>query len=140
MIGSADEFSRLRRSIDPEEYGRAAREEATEKVWLEVIARYRDMREWVAYNKTVPLEILAVLARDPDPRVRQVVAMKRKLSRELFEQLASDPDASVRSTIAGNPKAPNEVLEGLLADPEAFVAETARANRERNALAAGPRS
>ena len=140
MIGSADEFSRLRRSIDPDEYGRAAREEATEKVWLEVIARYPDMREWVAYNKTVPLEILAVLARDPDRRVRQAVAMKRKLSRELFGRLASDPDASVRSTIAGNPKAPNEVLAGLLSDPDAFVAETARATCERNALAVAQRS
>lgn len=139
MISSADEFSRLRRSIDPDEYGRAAREEATAKVWLEVIARYPDMREWVAHNKTVPLQILAVLARDSDRRVRQAVAMKRKLSRELFEQLASDQEATVRSTIAGNPKTPNEILEGLILDPDAFVAETARTICERNALAAAPR-
>ncbi|MBA4010716.1 MAG: hypothetical protein C0481_02510 [Phenylobacterium sp.] len=140
MIGSADEFSRLRRSSDPDEYGRAAREEAAEEVWLEVISRYPDMREWVAHNKTVPLEILALLARDLDQRVRQAVAMKRKLSRQLFEQLALDSDATVRSTIAGNPNVPRDVLEALAADMDVFVAETAHAICERNAITVAPHS
>ena len=29
------------------------------------------MRQWVAHNKTVPIEVLAIRARDPDARVRR---------------------------------------------------------------------
>ena len=42
MIDSAAEFVRLRLSSDPAEYRRAAREEAPENVWLEVIEAYPD--------------------------------------------------------------------------------------------------
>lgn len=54
MIESADEFVRLRTSADPAEYQRAARDDATERTWRDVIARFPEMRFWVAQNKTVP--------------------------------------------------------------------------------------
>ena len=81
MIDSADEFVRLRRSDDPAEYGRAARDEASTETWLEVIDRYPDMRFWVAQNKTVPLEVLEILRQDPDERVRSMVLHKRSWAR-----------------------------------------------------------
>ena len=84
MIASAEEFVELRRSERQEEYLRAAWESAPREVWLEVIQRFPDMRFWVAQNKTMPVEVLAVLARDPDPRVRSIVAMKNRLTNELF--------------------------------------------------------
>ena len=127
MIESADEFQRLRTSEDPAEYRRAAYEEATEAVWLDVIARFPEMRVWVAHNKTVPLSILHVLAGDEDRRVRSMVALKRKLDIELFTRLARDQDDSVRSTIAANPKIPHEVLVILSRDAEPFVADKAAA-------------
>jgi hypothetical protein len=76
MIESADEFRRLRKSADPEEYLRAAHDEAPVEVWMEVISRWPDMRFWVAQNKKVPLSILEVLENDSDPHVRDMVLRK----------------------------------------------------------------
>ncbi len=126
MILSADEFVSLRASEEPEEYNRAASEQASESVWMEVISHYPDMRLWVARNKTVPLTILRVLAGDPDPAVRGGVASKRKLDRELFVKLAGDPDEGVRLSIARNAKVPEDVLTLLCEDPEPYVREVAR--------------
>ena len=81
MIESADEFVRLRRSTDPEEYGPAARDEASVETWLEVIQRFPEMREWVAHNKAVPMEILEILRHDPDDKVQHVVREKRSWAR-----------------------------------------------------------
>ncbi len=116
MIESAEEFVYLRNSEVIEEYGRAANEEASLDTWQEVILRYPEMKKWVAHNKTVPLEILSILAADSDRDVRWVVATKRKLSKELQLQLAKDCDAGVRNRIAYNAKAYKEPLELLAND------------------------
>jgi hypothetical protein len=126
MIASAKEFARLRTSNVMEEYNRAGTEEAPTKVWLDVLEKFPEMREWVAHNKSVPLEILAILAQDPDERVRGVVAGKRKLSRKLFERLARDSSESVRLGVARNKRVPADVLETLASDGEEFVRTTAR--------------
>jgi hypothetical protein len=76
VIESAEEFVRLRTSEDPDEYGRAAQDHASEGTWREVIARFPDMRVWVAQNKTVPLSILEELRNDPDLNVRSMVRAK----------------------------------------------------------------
>ena len=131
MIRSAEEFVRLRTSTRPEEYHQAAHGEASTTVWIEVIERYPEMRSWVAHNKTVPTEILAVLASDPDPRVRCVVADKRRLPVELFRQLAGDPDEAVRARVAYNRKVPSGLLELLAADPADLVREGAELSLER---------
>ncbi len=125
MISSAEEFVKLRASDVPEEYGRAAHDEAPIHVWLDVVARFPDMRQWVAHNKTVPLEVLEILSRDSDPQVRYSVACKRKLSRELFDFLAKDTDESVRHALALNRKVPLDVLKGLAKDPIPFVRDAA---------------
>jgi hypothetical protein len=117
VIESAEEFVRLRSSEDPAEYRRAAWEEAPLEVWYEVIERFPDMREWVAHNKTVPMEILRVLVRDPDVRVRDTVARKNKLDEPLLRLLAKDPDEGVRLAIAGHKKAPEGLLREMLGDP-----------------------
>jgi hypothetical protein len=91
-MNSAEEFIRLRTSGDPAEYLRAAREEAPVAVWREIIERHPDMRSWVAHNRTVPVEVLAILARDPSSDVRHSVAMKIKLPLELILDLAKTGD------------------------------------------------
>ena len=136
MIGSPEEFARLRLSDDPAEYTRAANEEAPLAVWVAVVARYVELREWVAHNKTVPLVVLELLARDSDPKVRAIVASKRKLSPELQRVLANDRDASVRERLANNRKCSNLVLQVLAADPEPFIQVAAARNlREQNRAA-----
>jgi hypothetical protein len=70
MIESPEEFRRLRESDDPEEYRRAAHDEASVDVWLEVIRRG-------AQNKTAPVPVLDILVDDPDENVRGLVLRKR---------------------------------------------------------------
>lgn len=140
MIESAEEFVRLRTSEIMEEYDRAAHDEAPESVWLDVIARYPDMREWVAHNKKIQLSILEILAGDESWRVRLTVATKRKLSEELIARLSSDSDESIRAQIARHPKAPLAVVQKLAKDQEALVREVAeRVLASNNSLEAdGP--
>jgi len=116
MINTAEEFIRLRSSEIEEEYRRAAHEEAPLYVWLEVVEKYPDYREWVAHNKTIPLEVLEMLADDPDERVRHAVAFKNKLPEELQLRLARDPNESVRLRIACNKNSSKSALELLQND------------------------
>ncbi|MFC9682731.1 hypothetical protein [Streptomyces sp. NPDC056948] len=132
MIESAEEFIRLRFSDAPEEYGRASSEPAAPDVWREVIERHPEARFWVAHNKTVPLEILQVLANDSDPRVRSMVASKRKLTPDLLTTLAADPDESVRLAVARHKSVPRNVLQQLRTDIWEEVREVARDRLERS--------
>ena len=113
MINSAEEFVALRTSETPEEYLRAATEPAPIDVWLQIIARFPEMKTWVVHNKTVPIEILEILARDSDPSVRFWVATKNKLTPELFALLANDEDIGVRQRIACNKNLPAELRQNL---------------------------
>jgi hypothetical protein len=125
MINSAQEFRQLRTSSVPAEYQRAAGEDAPIEVWREIINFMPDMREWVARNKTVPIEILEILARDESFGVRSVVAGKRKLPESIQLDLGQDVDASVRHSLACNAKATKRVLEILALDGERFISERA---------------
>ena len=125
MIYSAQEFKRLRTSDEPAEYERAAVEDAPIDVWLEIIVLPPDMREWVALNKSVPVEILEISARDESSNVRDVVARKRKLPESIQLDLARDVDACVRHGLAWNAKATKRVLELLALDSEGFIRERA---------------
>lgn len=131
MINSAEQFRLLRESSDPDEYLRAAHDEAPMEVWLDVVARMPDMRFWVAQNKTVPIELLVRLAEDPDPRVRGMVACKRKLPEALQLKLAADSDPSIRCGLAHNAKVTPRVLAILMNDDDELVREAA--NRRSNA-------
>lgn len=122
MINSAKEFIDLRQDNDP----RATHDLAHEAVWLDVIRKYPDYKEWVVHNKTIPLSILRLLAKDSDARVRSVVAMKRKCDKEVFELLARDSDEEVRHQVARNKKTPRHILDWLRNDSSPLVAEAAR--------------
>ncbi|MFI6341113.1 hypothetical protein [Streptomyces sp. NPDC050535] len=126
MIESVEEFLRLRFSDDPDEYGRASAEPAPLEVWTEIVEKHPEARFWVAHNKTVPLEILRLLAADPDPRVRSMVAMKRKLTPDLLTGLAIDQHDPVRLSVARHKRTPKAVLEKLQSDPWSEVRDLAR--------------
>lgn len=118
MITSAEEFVRLRTSKNPEEYLRAAWDDAPLDVWHEVIQNYPDMSFWVAQNKSVPVEILCILASHPEEDVRSMVASKNKLPEELQLKLASDPELFVRQRIAYNKKATFKALQIISQDKD----------------------
>lgn len=125
MISSAEEFVFLRTSEIFEEYTRAAYDDASDVVWMDIISKFPEMREWVAHNKTVPLNILEILARDTNESIRSTVASKRKLSPELFDLLSQDKSEAVRERIACNKKVPIHILRRLVNDPTMFVREAA---------------
>jgi hypothetical protein len=130
MIRDAEEFIRLRTSDTPDDYLRAATDEVPIEVWHEIIQRHPSMRKWVAQNKTVPIEILTILARDPNPDVRLSVAMKNKLPSELMLELADDDDEGVRQRIVHNKNASIAVLRKLSSNLLADIAEIARKRLE----------
>jgi hypothetical protein len=82
-------------------------------------------RTSAVFNRHLPLEILSVLANDPNPEVRSRVADKRAAA-PLLEHLAEDLDEGVRTRVAYNAKAPDALLQLLARDPVAQVANAAR--------------
>ena len=134
MIATAQEFLALMRSPEPADYERFRHDSAPTEVWRELIAKYSLANEWIARNKTVPVEILREIAGDPRVVVRAEVAMTRRITEDIQERLARDPNASVRNTLANNSKATDRILAVLAGDSEAFVRETAlRRIKERRA-------
>jgi hypothetical protein len=132
MIENADEFVHLRESDDPDLYLRATNDSASVEVWLDVIAKYPDMASWVAHNKTIPVEIMDLLAKSDDVRVRWTIAAKRRCPPALLEVLAGDRDPTVRLRVACNAKVPLPILQRLLQDPWERVVEVAQERlRER---------
>jgi len=126
MIRDAEEFIRLRTSDTPADYQRAATDEVPIEVWPEIIQHHPDMRSSVAHNKTAPIEILTILARDADPSVRLSVAMKNKLPAELMMKLADDEEEEVRRRIVYNKNASIDVLRKLSTDDLEDIAKAAR--------------
>ncbi|MFC3803877.1 hypothetical protein [Cohnella sp. GCM10012308] len=126
MIKCAEEFVRLRSSEKMDEYLKAAWDEASVEVWLDVINRYPDMRKWVAHNKTVPVVIMEILAVDVDERVRFMVASKNRLPEDLQLILAADISDSVRQRIVYNKKATLKVLSSLLKDDNEEIRSLAK--------------
>jgi hypothetical protein len=116
-ISSAEEFVRLSSSEIPEEYNLASWGSASDEVWLEMIQKFPDYTRWVAFNKSISLEIIRILATHPDDDVRWFIAAKRKSPPDVLWMLAKDQFDSVRQRVAYNAKTPKEILEFLLNDP-----------------------
>jgi hypothetical protein len=127
MIQSPEEFVRLRKSSDPEEYRLAANEPAPLSVWEGVVEKFPEMKIWVIHNKTIPIEILRQLWQDPDPLVREAIARKRKCPGDILMSFARDEDLSVRIAVAYNEKTPKDALDFLTNDTSASVSEIAKA-------------
>jgi hypothetical protein len=131
MMHSAEEFVRLRQSDCQSDYLKAASDSAPVDVWLDVVRRFPEMKVWVVRNKTVPSEILLLLAGDHDANVRWEVASKNKLPEDLSNVLAGDADDSVRQRIAYNKNTPVHILRRLSLDTCELVAAPARSRINR---------
>jgi hypothetical protein len=125
MLESAREFARLALSDDPVDRRRSTQEDAPIAVWIELIEKHEDLRFWVANNRTVPIDVLRILVKDNDWRVRDRVASKNSCPPELLELLSSDGHDAVASTVAGHPNTPTRALHRLAEHPWAQVREKA---------------
>ena len=93
---------------------------------VKVLRDFPEMKVWVVHNKTVPVEILRLLASDAAVEIRFQVATKNKLPTDLMELLANDSDESVRMRIAYNKNVAEKILEQLGGDPSPAVSAVAR--------------
>lgn len=126
MILSAEEFVRLRESEDPSEYIRSGVDTAELSVWLDIIYKYPEMKVWVARNRTVPPEIIRLLAKDNDPLVRGSISRKYPLEDDLYHDLSRDIDEGIRAGLTYNKKIPIDILKYMSEnDPSEFVKEVA---------------
>ena len=64
---------------------------------------------------------LRLLAKDPNPKIRERAALDYHLPEEVFVALAADPDEEVRACVARNESTPCDVLRSLVADPSERV-------------------
>lgn len=123
MIETTDEFIQLVDSDVDEERRRAALEDAPLDVWMNLVEHHPEFRFAIAHNKTIPDEVLRLLARDPDWRVRQGVASKRRCPPDILAVLATDENESIASTVAGHPNTPPEALLALADHPWKVIRE-----------------
>jgi hypothetical protein len=134
MIRSAEDYIALLESDDV--YEPSPYDEATDEVWLDIIARFPQAREAIAHNKTTSEIVIRKLYSVGDERVRWQLASVRRTPRDLLVEMASDPSSGVGAALACHPKLPPEALAKLLQHESAFVRERANERVQRNAAAA----
>jgi hypothetical protein len=140
MISSTEEFIKLCSSQDVEAINRTMSDNAAIETWSQIIDTCPGRRIDVAQNRTIPDEIMRILASCDDPTVRSLIAQKRRLTPDLFPLLAMDPDETVRRAIAANQKTPLDILRALTDDSIESVASVAAYNfRERSKSARHPK-
>ena len=122
MIKTAQEFKILLESENNEKRLLARNLDAKVEVWHEVIDKYPELKEWVVLNKTIQLEILKILAKDPNESVRATVARKRKIDREIFDILKNDSSESVRHSLMCNTKVPIDLKKEIKVDDSEWLA------------------
>jgi hypothetical protein len=87
------------------------------------------VRESAALNAHTPVEVLQVLAGDPEMSVRCCVARSPQATAEVLSGLAADAAAPVRRWVAAHPGTPLEVMDSLGEDPDLGVREVVQWNR-----------
>jgi hypothetical protein len=130
MIESAEEFLRLMRSENKEDYERFRNEGAPIHVWETLMSKYPLANAWIVRNRKSPLEVLEKLADDESTLVRAEVASARRISEKIQLKLAHDPEYSVRHSLAYNKKATTKVLTILSNDVEDAIANKAKEQLE----------
>lgn len=111
----------------------SAEDEGTLSDVLDVLSRDVDWRvRWrVARNRSTPPETLARLADDPDLTVRFWVAGNPNTDPAALERLAYDADVGVRVRVVCHLNVPIHVIERLAGDSQPRVARAAGAVLER---------
>jgi hypothetical protein len=103
VIESAEDFKRLVESGDPAERLQALSVEASEAIWLDVIAEFPQHRRDVARVRSVPYPVLAALRNDPDESVQWAVRVRQEWLEhhpEDAEPWLDDPGREVQISLA----------------------------------------
>lgn len=134
MITSVEEFIEILSSDEESGTGESRSCRATENLWIQIISEYPHLKKWVAWNKTIPFNVLEILSGDDEPEIRWWIASKRKISVDLLEKFSKDVNSSVRERVVFNASTPVHILKELSLDTDADIAENAQRKLiERNA-------
>ncbi|CAM5295472.1 hypothetical protein SAVIM338S_00370 [Streptomyces avidinii] len=103
------------------------------------------IRMRLAENPHLPADVRAVLAEDPDPKVRRIALImaheyRDELPAELTVRIAADPEARMRCVAAGLPGLPEATLLALAGDPDPRVRAAAMRPGNWPRLSAGVRA
>lgn len=77
---------------------------------------------------TDSLEILEILAYDPDVQIRRAVAYNKNTPESLLIDLAEDNDADIQMYVAANPNTPSEVLSKIITTDNSKALRAATVN------------
>jgi hypothetical protein len=122
MIESVGEFMRLYETSENAKEWRF--ESLSSAVWRELLERGFP-KEVLLLHKHIPVEVLGVLAQDPDPNIRSMVADKRAAA-PLLPSLAHDQEPRVRLRVVFNGKATPDLLAELCLDADPEIAAEAK--------------
>jgi len=125
MIETAQEFVFLCCSKNDSDIARSLSEEASLDVWTDLIFNFKSHQIDVAQNRTIPSEIMRILAAQGDEVVRSILAEKRRLPPDLFDLLSKDPSSLVRKKVAANKKTSIDIVRSLVDDVDEEVARVA---------------
>ncbi|MBF2066691.1 MAG: hypothetical protein IGS39_20080 [Calothrix sp. C42_A2020_038] len=92
------------------------------KMWVQ---KEPQLRNYIAQNPSLPIEILEFLARDASPKVRLAVAYNPSTPKSVLEKLSFDTEIEIKRAVASNTNTPGHVLEILVRDWQCctFVAQ-----------------
>lgn len=124
MITSVEEFIKLRTGDKKEDQDRASLDSANNAVWLDIVQNHPEYRVWVVHNKTIPVDILELLAEDENAAVRAAVARKRKINDKIFNLLSVDKDENVRYALICNTKLQKEKKRLIQTDGSQWLKST----------------
>jgi hypothetical protein len=83
----------------------------------------QDVKYALCNNSLISIDVLSILAKDPDNSIRCRVAKHLNCNAAILESLANDPDDAVRFAIARNKNASKEILMKLVNDKNKLVKE-----------------
>jgi hypothetical protein len=121
MIISPEEFIKLRTSHLKKDQDRASHDRADNSVWIDTIKQFPEFKIWVIHNKTIPIDILEILAADIDSKVREAVALKRKINNKIFNLLSCDKDENVRCALLCNTKLSKDMKKQVKIEGSAWL-------------------
>ncbi len=126
MIESVSHYLQLWSDEDASKRRLVVTESAAVSTWIDLVESHPELCDDIALNKSLPVEILELLATNASENVRFTVAMKSSLSASLFQLLANDSSETVRARIAFNKRTPVSILRQLAKDPSKLVSDKAK--------------
>ncbi|QWT19809.1 hypothetical protein KPL74_18940 [Bacillus sp. NP157] len=126
MLRSGQEFVALIMSSSKADRVRALSSEAPASVWMKVIHEFPGLIRFVAFNRSLPDEVLIELAESASAEVREAVANRSRLPEQVQRRLARDACSRVRLALVRKSMLSDDLLADLARDTDSEIARFVR--------------